>query len=111
MSHPLVRNVRHGKGDPSDLYVGREKASTIHFGNPFTHQDKPTLASVIVGSRAEAVQAYRDWLDGKAWADVEPERRLWILDQLPKLKGRRLVCWCAPLACHGDVLAEMAEKS
>jgi hypothetical protein len=27
---------------------------------------------------------------------------------LPELKGRVLGCWCAPLACHGDVLAQLA---
>jgi hypothetical protein len=27
---------------------------------------------------------------------------------VPKLRGRDLVCWCAPLACHGDVLIRLA---
>jgi hypothetical protein len=26
---------------------------------------------------------------------------------LPELRGKVLGCWCAPAACHGDVLAEM----
>lgn len=25
-----------------------------------------------------------------------------------ELKGKDLVCWCAPLACHADVLLEIA---
>lgn len=25
-----------------------------------------------------------------------------------ELRGRDLVCWCAPLSCHGDVLVELA---
>jgi hypothetical protein len=28
-------------------------------------------------------------------------------DWLVPLKNRDLVCFCAPLACHGDVLLEM----
>ena len=26
---------------------------------------------------------------------------------LEPLRGKRLACWCAPLACHGDVIAEL----
>jgi hypothetical protein len=27
---------------------------------------------------------------------------------LPELHSRDLVCWCAPLPCHGDVLLELS---
>jgi Domain of unknown function (DUF4326) len=27
---------------------------------------------------------------------------------LPELRGKDLVCWCAPLACHSDVLLRLA---
>jgi hypothetical protein len=33
-----------------------------------------------------------------------------VLTALPELRGRDLVCWCAPLPCHGDVLLELASK-
>lgn len=26
-----------------------------------------------------------------------------------ELRGKRLACWCAPLQCHGDVLARVAD--
>ena len=33
-----------------------------------------------------------------------------LLRQIPlELKGKTLDCWCKPLACHGDVLAEIAD--
>ncbi|GAG87489.1 unnamed protein product, partial [marine sediment metagenome] len=28
-----------------------------------------------------------------------------------ELKGKDLVCWCAPLPCHADVLLELANPS
>ncbi len=28
-------------------------------------------------------------------------------DAILGLGGRRLACWCAPLACHGDVLVKL----
>lgn len=89
-----------------DIYIGRERNSRFHFGNPFTHKEG-TLASVVLKSRAEAVQTYRDWLNGSKWQSIEPERRTWILANLPKLRNKRLGCFCKPLACHGDVLVEL----
>ena len=34
-----------------------------------------------------------------------------LLAQLHTLKGKRLACWCKPKACHGDVLAKLADAS
>jgi hypothetical protein len=31
-----------------------------------------------------------------------------LLAKLPSLKGKALLCWCAPLECHGHVLRERA---
>jgi hypothetical protein len=100
-----VSLVVHCQRAAYDVYIGRGQGSI--FGNPFTHK-QGTQAQVVVGSRAEAIQAFRDWLAGAAYQDVEPERRQAILDAIPSLKGKVLGCWCAPLACHGDVLAELA---
>lgn len=33
-----------------------------------------------------------------------------LLSRLGELRGKALGCWCAPLACHGDVLKERAER-
>jgi hypothetical protein len=30
------------------------------------------------------------------------------MDQVHELRGLDLVCWCAPKACHGDVLLKLA---
>jgi GNAT superfamily N-acetyltransferase len=51
------------------------------------------------GSRGEVVARYRDYLLGR------PD----LLALLPELRGRRIGCWCAPQACHADVIAELAE--
>jgi hypothetical protein len=46
--------------------------------------------------------------------EVIAKHRAWICDQpdlmasLHELRGRDLVCFCAPAACHGDTLMEMA---
>ena len=31
-----------------------------------------------------------------------------LSDDLEELRGKDLVCWCAPLPCHADVLLRLA---
>ena len=64
------------------------------FGNPFVIGRD--------GDRAEVIRRYRAWLWARLRAD--PVFR----GQVRALHGRDLVCCCAPLACHGDVLAAAA---
>jgi Domain of unknown function (DUF4326) len=51
------------------------------------------------GTRQEIVGRYREYLLGR------PD----LLALLPDLRGRRIGCWCAPQACHADVIAELAD--
>lgn len=91
-----MTKVVHMKKEKYDIYIGRPS----EWGNPFSHRDG-TLAAYKVETREEAVAAYRKWILTK------PE----LLKRLPELKDKVLACWCAPLACHGDVLAELADKT
>jgi Domain of unknown function (DUF4326) len=50
------------------------------------------------GDRDEVVAKYRDYLLSR------PD----LLALLPGLRGSRLGCWCKPLSCHADVIAEFA---
>jgi hypothetical protein len=104
-----MTNVVNLKKSKYDVYIGRSNKDKFHYGNPFTYLKSDTLAKVVVDTREESIKCYRDWLLGNGWGSVEPERRLWILQNLKKLKGRTLGCFCKPLDCHGDVLAELAE--
>ncbi len=76
------------------MYIGRPSK----WGNPFTHKTG-TKAAHIVASRSEAVRRYR------AWIKTQPQ----LMDALHELRGKTLGCWCKPLDCHGDVLAELAD--
>lgn len=103
MSKAIAVNL---KREQCDVYVGRKRTG-MHFGNPFSHIG---YGQIKVGSRQEAVDAYLDWLSGTAWLDVEPTRRKWILENIATLRGKRLGCYCKPLACHADLLAEAANR-
>jgi hypothetical protein len=83
----MPTTVVHCKKQQYDVYIGRPSK----WGNPFVIGAD--------GDRFTVIQKYREWLAGKPdlQADVE------------ELQGKRLGCFCAPLPCHGDVLAELAE--
>mgnify|MGYP001610699713 CR=1 FL=1 len=78
------------------IYIGRPSK----WGNPFSHLSG-TLARFKVKSRTEAVLAYRGYMLYKPELIAAARR---------ELRGRDLICWCAPLACHGDILLDIANQ-
>lgn len=80
-----VKGIVHCKKDPYDVYCGRPSI----WGNPFKESDGYT--------REECIDKYREWIK------TQPE----LLAQLTELSGKVLGCWCAPKACHCEVLAEL----
>ena len=91
----MSTRVVHCKRESYDIYIGRPS----RWGNPFSHK-KGTKAEFLVESREEAIAEYKKWIL------KQPE----LLAALPELKGKVIACWCAPLACHGNVLAELADS-
>lgn len=90
--------VVHCKKAKYDVYIGRPSK----WGNPFSHREG-TLAEHRTATRKEAIERYREMMI--RWIAEHPE----ILDEIKaELKGKTLGCWCAPKACHGDVLLELA---
>lgn len=96
----------------SAVYVGRPTL----FGNPFTIADaiadNPDLT--VAQARERCVRLYRDWLAGDVVlsSPVLTERRQAVLDELHRLAGLDLACWCPPgTACHADVLIELAAEA
>lgn len=96
-----IRGMSHGwQSDPECVYIGRAgHGLTGEWGNPFT---------VDESGRDAAVDRFEAWMKGEADQDVERERRRRMLDNLTNLRGKSLVCFCAPRRCHGDVLAALA---
>jgi hypothetical protein len=80
--------------EPFDVYIGRPNKwvrRPSKWGNPFVIGED--------GTRDDVISKY------EAWIRTKPE----LLADLPELRGKVLGCWCAPLACHGDVLVRLAE--
>ena len=94
-----IVNMKGHRDDPQFadvVYVGR----AMHRGgwqlpaSPLANPFRPGPH----GSRDEVMAKYREYLLGR------PD----LLALLPGLRGRRLGCWCAPLPCHAEILAELA---
>lgn len=80
--------VVHCKKSKYDVYIGRPG----FWGNPFEIGKD--------GTREDVIRKYREWIVN------QPDK----LKRLPELKGKVLACWCAPQACHGDVLVELINE-
>lgn len=83
----MTNRVVHCKRQPYDVYVGRPSK----WGNPFVLKRELDRAAVI--------EQYR------AWIVQQPD----LMAVLGELRGKVLGCWCAPRACHGDVLVALVD--
>jgi hypothetical protein len=100
-----VLHKRDATGASNEFYIGRPSP----LGNPFTHK-KGTRAHTVVSSREEAVARYKTWLN-EQWnmGNSGVHRELTKLLHAAMKEDIFLVCWCTPLACHGDVVKEALE--
>jgi hypothetical protein len=81
---------KHAAGSQADaVYIGRGSK----WGN--------TFRIGIDADRAAVIARYECWLRNQ-------HHLLWALDEL---RGHDLLCFCAPKACHGDLLLRLANAS
>jgi len=84
-----IHNKKHGTAPADAVYIGRPSK----WGNPFVIGKD--------GNREQVIAKFEEWILG------QPQ----LLADLHEIKGKDLVCWCAPEACHGDVLARLANNN
>ncbi|UJR35680.1 hypothetical protein I4U23_028430 [Adineta vaga] len=88
ITNKFKTQVVHCKKSNYDVYIGRPS----DWGNPFVIGKD--------GDRSDVIRKYRNWI----------MRQPDLLARIkPELHGQRIACWCKPEACHGDVLAELAD--
>ncbi len=96
-----VVRIRRKNGEvvqDCDVYIGRAcnmggwrlKQSIWH--NPY---------SVKEYGREKAIEKYEEYIRGNKI----------LMKKIKELKGKVLGCWCAPNACHGDVLVKILKYS
>lgn len=88
MDWPPILNKRTARDWPADaVYVGRPGP----WGNPFPVGPGRT--------REQAVAAHA------AWFVAQPDI---MARAVRELRGKTLICWCAPKCCHAEVLRLIA---
>lgn len=89
LAAPAPIRVVNKHRESFDVYIGRGSK----WGNRFVIGRD--------GDRAGVIRKYEAWFATQTQLHA----------QLAELRGKRLGCFCAPQACHGDVLKRWAERS
>ncbi len=96
-----VVNIRDLPGDwehdTNIVYIGRRgRGHDGYFGNPFRIQPGTP--------RGSSIQKYSNYFYGRIEQDPE------FKAAIHNLKGKTLACFCAPLPCHGNVIARYLDN-
>jgi hypothetical protein len=89
----MTTKVVNIKKEKYDVYIGRPSI----YGNPFKIG--------IDGNREEVIKKYKEWFDKQIQTNIIFKRKI------HSLKGKILGCFCKPLSCHGDIIAEYLNKN
>lgn len=100
-------DLRAWMADPNNVYVGRSGVVFVKEADG-TQRRWPPQESVWCnpfkvgrdGSREEVLDQFETLLATRL--EASPALR----DELIKLEGKHLGCWCKPEGCHGDVLTK-----
>lgn len=92
-----IHSLRPRRVPEGAVYIGRANPRLglpqSPFANPFVVKGPRTAQA-----RAQVIEQYRHWL----WAHIREGH--FSIEDLAALEGKHLVCYCAPMACHGHVL-------
>ena len=97
----MIKVVNKRTGHVGATYIGRPQA----LGNPF--------AIGRDGTREEVIAKYEAWFEGMISQQPHSNACMdYSMLLLRAMKGEdiKLECWCAPLACHGDVIKARLER-
>lgn len=103
--------VGHCKKDPIEVYIGRADDGDAHMGTADIHE-RGWLGNPFPESkygRTECIRRFRADFEVRLQLDEE------FREAIANLQGRILGCYCQRLtddgpACHGEVIAEWADK-
>ena len=95
-----VANIRTNQ---DGVYIGRRMPGRngSPLGNPYTLTPRTARAAVIA--------EYEAWLDVQLSSGTRVRRAFDQLVEAARHGDLVLLCWCAPLECHGDVIRRRIE--
>lgn len=99
---PQYNNLQEWMTNPNNIYIGRKGCVFIN-GNRYPEKDSIWHNPFKINtyeSRELVLKKYRIYITNK----IKDEN---LYDELMKLDGKTLGCWCKPEGCHGDILIEL----
>ena len=100
---PKYDNLKEWMEDSNNIYIARKGIDFINkerypkydsiWANPFKIGKD--------GTREQVVEKYEIWIKSR----IEKDNNL--KDELLKLNGKNLGCWCNPELCHGHILIKL----
>lgn len=101
---PRTRVVNVKSKEAFNVYIGRVNGRyglrQSKWANPFRIGDAHPIENRPM-TRADTIAWYREY------ALQQPG---FVAEVRAELRGKVLGCWCKPSPCHGDVLAELADR-
>ena len=100
---PGSNNLKEWMEKPNHVYIARKGVVFID-GKRFPNQDSIWANPYKIGpdmTREQVIEKYKEYITNRL--NTEPA----LKDELMKLNGKELGCWCSPEPCHGDVLLEL----
>lgn len=98
-----IVNQRHHNKRPNDIYIGRPTA----LGNPYLITNLIDRDSSINLFRRDFYSLLTLEKSTKFFNLIEVKKQLHQIKIIAMQYGSvNLVCWCAPLPCHGSIIAE-----
>ena len=103
---PKYDNLAEWMNDKNNVYIGRRGIVFID-GKRFPNSDSiwanPYVLKKYGGDRELVRKMYESYIRNR----IVDEN---LQDELMKLDGKRLGCWCHPESCHGDILVQLIDE-
>lgn len=106
----VLNGKQHGFVGQDKIYIGRANKSLGLEASPLAN---PYIIDVD-GNRDEVIQLYRQWLWNRLQIGYnnpnDTFKELYsIAHKIKRGEKVKLTCYCKPLDCHGDILANCIE--
>lgn len=99
-----IRNARMYLAEQA-VYVGRPgHGERGYFGNPIRVGARCVVCGQTHRDGASTLPCFEAWARRRMATDAE------YREAVRGLRGKVLLCFCAPNPCHGDVLVRLAEE-
>lgn len=93
------------KSNSEYVYIGRPgKGLDGYYGNPIKVKEKCPICNCLHQEKEDTLECYKIYFVNRIQNDQLFSKNI------KKLKGKKLVCFCKPNRCHGDIIADYLDN-